>query len=148
MPELRLTDNARRVLEARYLLRDHEGELCEAPGDLFARVPRSVARAELAFDGSDAARRWEASCLERLTALEFLPNSPTLMNAGAPLGQLSGCFVLPVPDQIDGIFQALKEMAVIQQSGGAAPASRFRGSGRGTRSFARPEGGARNRSHS
>jgi len=113
-----LAPNARRILEARYLLRDDGGELRETPDELFRRVARGVAHAEILLHGPDEAERWEERFHELLTSLTFLPNSPTLMNAGTELGQLSGCFVLPVPDSMEGIFQALKEMALIQQSGG------------------------------
>lgn len=113
-----LTRNARRVLEARYLRRNDDGEVVETPAELFRRVAKAVAEAELRLHGPDEARRWEERFLERLLALDFLPNSPTLMNAGTELGQLSGCYVLPVPDSIDGIFDALKRMALVQQSGG------------------------------
>ncbi|HEY8505796.1 MAG TPA: ribonucleotide reductase N-terminal alpha domain-containing protein, partial [Gemmataceae bacterium] len=113
-----LTDNARRVLEARYLRRDSSGNLTETPAGLFRRVARGVAQAEVAFGGAAAAAEWEEAFHAALTALEFLPNSPTLMNAGTPLGQLSACFVLPIEDSMDAIFDALKLMALIQQTGG------------------------------
>ncbi|MBI4538505.1 MAG: adenosylcobalamin-dependent ribonucleoside-diphosphate reductase [Gemmatimonadetes bacterium] len=118
MPHLELTENALRVLRARYLRRDPQGEIMETPEELFRRVARGVAHAELPLHGRREAAEWEELFLEKLVTLEFLPNSPTLMNAGASLGQLSGCFVLPVPDSIPGIFESLKQMAIIQQSGG------------------------------
>jgi len=114
MPEL--TENARRVLEARYLARDEAGALIEDFEGLCARVAGSVAAAESGF-GRPVGPVAEAfrGALERL---EFLPNSPTLMNAGTPLGQLAACFVLPVEDSLSSIFEALKRMAGIHQSGG------------------------------
>ncbi len=116
--EIELADNARRVLEARYLRRDADRRIVETPAELFARVAQAIADAENHFPGSRAAGHWAEEFYRMLTALEFLPNSPALMNAGTPLGQLSACFVLPVPDTMEGIFEALKEMAIIQRTGG------------------------------
>lgn len=112
-----LTDNARRVLEARYLRRDPRGEIVETPDELFRRVAVAVAAAEERWD-AQAAPVWEERFFDLLAGLDFLPNSPTLMNAGMPLGQLSACFVLPVEDDMVAIFDSLKMMALIQQSGG------------------------------
>jgi ribonucleoside-diphosphate reductase alpha chain len=109
-----LGENAIHVLERRYLLRDDAGALAETPADLFRRVARAVARAEPEAARGAAAERFEA----RLSALEFLPNSPTLMNAGRSHGQLAACFVLPVEDDLASIFDALKWAALIHQSGG------------------------------
>ncbi|HYQ80881.1 MAG TPA: adenosylcobalamin-dependent ribonucleoside-diphosphate reductase, partial [Anaeromyxobacteraceae bacterium] len=109
-----LGDNARAVLERRYLLRDDRGTLQEDPAGLFRRVARAVAEAEPPALRTRWAERFEA----RLSALEFLPNSPTLMNAGRPHGQLAACFVLPVEDDLGSIFDALKWAAIIHQSGG------------------------------
>lgn len=103
---LSLTDNAKRVLEARYLRRGANREILETPEDLFRRVARAVARAEGSFPGGRP-EPWEEAFFDALAALDFLPNSPTLMNAGTSLGQLSACFVLPVEDSLDGIFQPL-----------------------------------------
>jgi len=108
--------NARRVLEARYLVRDAAGRPIEDFEGLCRRVAGAVAEAEAAF-GDDVGRareRFEALLLAR----EFLPNSPTLMNAGTEHGQLAACFVLPVEDTLESIFEALKRMAVIHQTGG------------------------------
>jgi ribonucleoside-diphosphate reductase alpha chain len=110
----RLGENARHVLERRYLLRDEAGTVVETPEELFRRVARAVAAAEPPGERAAAAERFEA----RLAALEFLPNSPTLMNAGRPHGQLAACFVLPVEDDLAAIFDALKWAALIHQSGG------------------------------
>ena len=115
-----LSENARLVLERRYLARDDRGQPLETPEQLFARVAHNIAQAEAIYapDDKDAAARWEVRFLELMTALDFLPNSPTLMNAGRELQQLSACFVLPVEDSIEGIFQAIKDTARIHQSGG------------------------------
>jgi ribonucleoside-diphosphate reductase alpha chain len=113
-----LTENALKVLEARYLRRDPGGQVGETPADLFRRVARAVAGAETSFGDAKAAAEWEERFFEALARLDFLPNSPTLMNAGLPLGQLSACFVLPVADSMEDIFESLKLMALIQQSGG------------------------------
>jgi ribonucleoside-diphosphate reductase alpha chain len=109
-----LSENALHVLERRYLLRDEAGKVVERPEELFRRVARAVAAAEPEAERARAAERFEA----RMARLEFLPNSPTLMNAGRPHGQLAACFVLPVEDDLAGIFDALKWAALIHQSGG------------------------------
>src|SRR3990170_1099139 len=116
-----LSDNARVVLERRYLAKDAEGRPVETPEQMFQRVAHNIAQAELFYkplEDFDAAAHWEERFYELLARLEFLPNSPTLMNAGRDLQQLSACFVLPVPDSIEGIFQAIKDTARIHQSGG------------------------------
>jgi len=109
-----LGDNARQVLARRYLLRDEGGQPIETPEGMFRRVAAAVARAE----PEDRRAAWAARFEARLAALEFLPNSPTLMNAGRPGGQLAACFVLPVEDDLAAIFDALKWAALIHQSGG------------------------------
>jgi len=109
-----LNENARQVLERRYLLRDEGGAVIEAPAGLFRRVARAVAAAEPEAQRAAWAERFEA----RMAALEFLPNSPTLMNAGRNHGQLAACFVLPVDDDLASIFDGLKWAALIHQSGG------------------------------
>jgi ribonucleoside-diphosphate reductase alpha chain len=115
-----LSENARLVLERRYLARDEAGVPLETAEQLFARVAGNVAQAELvhAPHDTESASRWETRFLELMTDLDFLPNSPTLMNAGRDIQQLSACFVLPVEDSIEGIFQAIKDTARIHQSGG------------------------------
>lgn len=112
-----LSANALRVLEARYLLRDRERRLTETPTQLFERVARAVAQAESGFGGEGAAY-WAERFHGLLASRDFLPNSPTLMNAGTALGQLSACFVLPVEDSMESIFEALKQMALVQRTGG------------------------------
>ncbi len=116
--DLKLTVNAIKVLERRYLLKDEQGNVTETPTGLFRRVAAAVAAAEKKFDPAADAAALEEAFFKLMSRLEFLPNTPTLMNAGTPLGQLSACFVLPVEDSIVGIFDTLKDMAVIHQSGG------------------------------
>jgi ribonucleoside-diphosphate reductase alpha chain len=111
-----LSPNAQRVLRARYLQRDASGRPLEDFQGLCLRVARSVAEAEAAFGGDVEA--WTGVFTGMLERREFLPNSPCLMNAGTPLGQLAACFVLPVEDSLESIFEAAKRMAVIHQSGG------------------------------
>jgi ribonucleoside-diphosphate reductase alpha chain len=113
-----LPANAGQVLRARYLRRNEDGSVTETAEELFARVAHSVASAEALLGNGGEVSQWEEKFYHLLRLLEFLPNSPTLMNAGTPLGQLSACFVLPVPDTLEGIFEALKQMALIQRSGG------------------------------
>ena len=115
--ELKLSLNAAVVLKERYLLRDETGAVVESTGELMTRVARHVAQAEDAFAPGTAAR-WEEEFATLLRGLLFLPNSPTLMNAGTGLGLLSGCFVLPIEDSLDSIFETLKRAALVQQEGG------------------------------
>jgi ribonucleoside-diphosphate reductase alpha chain len=112
--------SALRVLEARYLRRDAAGRLTEQPAELLRRVARGVAQAELLLGTAAAADRWQETFERLLGSLDFLPNSPTLMNAGTPLGQLAACFVVPVADTMDGIFGALHAMALLQRGGGGS----------------------------
>ncbi|HEY1816282.1 MAG TPA: ribonucleotide reductase N-terminal alpha domain-containing protein [Kofleriaceae bacterium] len=113
-----LTDNALQVLRARYLMRD-EGVVVETPEQLFARVARHVAAAEARYGASaDEIAAVAAAFERRMATLEFLPNSPTLMNAGRPLGQLAACFVVPVDDSTTGVFEAVRWAAEIQKTGG------------------------------
>ncbi len=114
--DLKLSVNAIQVLKRRYLLRDEKGEIKETPKQMFERVAKSIAEVERAY-GEDVEKAYE-EFLSVLTSLEFLPNSPTLMNAGTEIGQLSACFVIPIEDSLEGIFDAVKYMALIQKSGG------------------------------
>jgi ribonucleoside-diphosphate reductase alpha chain len=116
--ELKLTENALIVLEKRYLQKDNRGNVIETPEQLFHRVARYIASAELAFDKNVNINEWENRFYRLMTSLEFLPNSPTLMNAGRELGQLSACFVLPIEDSMESIFDAVKYTALIHKSGG------------------------------
>ncbi len=117
-----LSDNARVVLERRYLAKDARGRLAETPEQLFRRVAHHIALAESAYVPADRAGAVVAAYEEQfhalISSLRFLPNSPTLGNAGRPIGQLSACFVLPVEDSMVGIFDTLKNTALIHQSGG------------------------------
>lgn len=114
-----LSSQAKEVLEARYLLRNiQSGRLIESPNQLFKRVAHHVSRAELKWSNRKQADLKNKKFYQMLSSLEFLPNSPTLMNAGTDLGQLSACFVIPVEDDLAEIFDSLKLMALIQQSGG------------------------------
>ena len=113
-----ISENAKRVLEARYLRRDSDGRVAESPDQLFERVARAVSEAELLHGTTSDAMYWEERFHRMLTALDFLPNSPTLMNAGTPLSQLSACFVLPIEDTMESIFGTLRDSALIQRTGG------------------------------
>ena len=113
-----LTENALLVLRKRILARNQIGEVIETPEEMFRRVARSVASADLEYGSSADVAASEEAFLEIMTQLEFLPNSPTLMNAGRDLGQLSGCFVLPIEDSMESIFTTLADTALIQKSGG------------------------------
>ncbi len=113
-----LSDNALTVLERRYLKRDGEGGLIETPEQMFRRVAHHIAKAESHYGDAEQTEKIEAAFFQMITELKFLPNSPTLMNAGRELGQLAACFVLPVEDSMEGIFDALKNAAMIHKSGG------------------------------
>ncbi|MEW5882000.1 MAG: ribonucleotide reductase N-terminal alpha domain-containing protein, partial [Pseudomonadota bacterium] len=115
-PTLDLSANALRVLQARYLLRDAERRVIETPAQLFERVATAIAQAEASFGGSPS--EWAERFHALLVARDFVPNSPTLMNAGTALGQLSACFVLPIEDTMESIFEAVKQMALVQRTGG------------------------------
>ena len=116
-----LTENATRVLERRYLKKDSErGEVVETPAQLFWRVASHIAKGELEFEGGTAQKALAIAreFYDIMARRRFMPNSPTLMNAGREMGMLSACFVLPVEDSIDGIFDAIKATALIQKAGG------------------------------
>jgi ribonucleoside-diphosphate reductase alpha chain len=117
--QLGLSENAERVLRARYLKKDEEGTCTESSTDLFRRVAKSVADAETRYDKDPEVRsRWEERFYSRMVSRQFMPNSPTLMNAGREMGMLSACFVLPVRDSINEIFDSIKHTALIQKAGG------------------------------
>jgi ribonucleoside-diphosphate reductase alpha chain len=116
--DLKLGVNAVKVLERRYLAKDSNGKVMETPKEMFRRVAKTVADVEKKYDKDADLEAWEDRFYNLMTEFLFLPNSPTLMNAGTSLGQLSACFVIPVEDSISGIFDAVKDMALIHQSGG------------------------------
>jgi len=117
--DLKLPLNAVQVLERRYLLKDEEGKIIETPSELFRRVASYLASNERSYEADDATvKHYAEAFFEIMTKFEFLPNSPTLMNAGTELGQLAACFVLPVEDDIEQIFESVKHQAIIHKTGG------------------------------
>lgn len=115
---MNISENARTVLERRYLIKDDNGQPLEKVEDLFRRVAKTIAQSDLIHDKNADVKKTENTFYKMMTRLEFLPNSPTLMNAGRPLGQLSACFVLPVEDTMEDIFETIKQAALIHKSGG------------------------------
>ncbi|MEM2118068.1 MAG: vitamin B12-dependent ribonucleotide reductase [Candidatus Bathyarchaeia archaeon] len=114
--EPKLTVNALEVLNRRYLLKDVTEKIVETPAQMFGRIAKAIAKVDKKY--GDDSRESEKTFYEMMTRLEFIPNSPTLFNAGTKLGQLSACFVLPVEDSLEGIFTAVKNTALIEKSGG------------------------------
>jgi len=113
-----LSKNALTVLQSRYLIKDHQGKCIETPAQLFSRVALLVAEAEAKYGASpDEVKQWHKTYYDLMAQLVFLPNSPALMNAGQR-GMLSACFVLPIEDSIEGIFETIKQTALIQKAGG------------------------------
>jgi len=114
-----LSENALKVLQSRYLIKDHQGKCIETPAQLFSRVAFPAAEAEAKYGAGVAQiKQWHKKFYELVTSLKFLPNSPALMNAGRAGGMLSACFVLPIKDSIEGIFETIKQTALIQKAGG------------------------------
>lgn len=112
-----LSRNAKIVLERRYLAKDQEGKVIETPEKMIERVSKTIAQAEERYSEGDS-KNWASKFYDLMAELKFLPNSPTLMNAGRELGQLSACFVLPIEDSMEGIFDSIKSAALIHKSGG------------------------------
>jgi len=114
-----LSDNAKRVLEARYLKKDESGECVETPANLFRRVAQTMADMEANYGATEAeCQKWRRAYYYLMASGSFMPNSPTLMNSGREMGMLSACFVLPVRDSITEIFNSIKHTALIQKAGG------------------------------
>jgi ribonucleoside-diphosphate reductase alpha chain len=113
-----LSGNAKTVLERRYLKKDPQGKIIETPDKMFRRVARHIAKAEKHYGNEDRIEEIEDAFYHLMTEFRFLPNSPTLMNAGRRLGQLAACFVLPIEDSMEGIFTSLHNSALIHKSGG------------------------------
>ncbi len=117
--DLKLSENALTVLKKRYLQKNEKGEIIETPERLFLRVAKAIAGAEKNYGATDEeVNKLSSSFYRIMTDLDFMPNSPTLMNAGLKMGQLSACFVLPVADSMEGIFNTLKSCALIHKTGG------------------------------
>lgn len=116
--DLGLGINALKVLQRRYLLQDEKGSVVETPSQLFLRVAQSVASVEKKYGKKHDAKKFESEFYKAMSRLEFLPNTPTLMNAGTKVGQLSACFVIPIGDSLSDIFESVKWTAIIHQSGG------------------------------
>ncbi|MGB9978097.1 adenosylcobalamin-dependent ribonucleoside-diphosphate reductase [Methanobacterium sp.] len=115
--DLKLSFNALKVLQKRYLLKDEDENIIENPEEMFKRVSKTVASVDNLYNDTDTCKT-EKEFYHIMSQLEFLPNSPTLMNAGTKINQLSACFVIYIEDSIKGIFDALKHMALIHKSGG------------------------------
>jgi ribonucleoside-diphosphate reductase alpha chain len=116
--DIKLSLNATTILKRRYLKKDEKGEVIESPSQLFHRVALNIASADALYDATADVKKTEEKFHSVITSLEFLPNSPTLMNAGTDLQQLSACFVLPVGDSMQEIFDAVKHAAIIHKTGG------------------------------
>jgi ribonucleoside-diphosphate reductase alpha chain len=115
---IHLTENAIKVLERRYLKKNDKGKVIEKPEDMFHRVAKNIASADVVYNKNVDVKKVETEFYDVMTKLEFLPNSPTLFNAGRELQELSACFVLPIEDSMESIFEAIKNTALIHKSGG------------------------------
>ena len=131
-----ISKNAMTVLEKRYLAKDENGNLTETVEGMFRRVSDTIAASDANYDKDADVKKLSDEFYDMMTGLRFLPNSPTLMNAGRVLGQLSACFVLPVEDSMEGIFDSVKNAALIHKSGGGTgfSFSRLRQQGAAVRS--------------
>ncbi len=118
VPAQTFSQNAIKVLEKRYLAKNDKGQVVETPAEMFRRVARNIAQADFIYDNDADVAQSEEKFYQLMIRKEFLPNSPTLMNAGRELQQLSACFVLPIEDSMDGIFESVKQAAIIHKSGG------------------------------
>jgi len=118
LSELSLSENALTILRNRYLKKNDRGEVIETPEEMFLRVAKAIAEVERLYDDSADVEAVTEKFYNMMVEFRFLPNSPTLMNAGTPLGQLSACFVLPVGDSMEEIFEAVKKTAIIHKTGG------------------------------
>ncbi len=114
----KLTVNALKVLKERYLLKDVQGNVIETPDEMFMRVAKNIAQADRKYDAKADLKKLQDEFYEMMVNLDFIPNSPTLMNAGAEIQQLAACFVLPIEDSMEGIFGSLRDAAIIHKSGG------------------------------
>jgi len=118
LPDPNLSDNALTILKRRYLQKDAEGQVVETPRQMFWRVASFIASNERYYNSQADATAEAVEYYKMMAALDFIPNSPTLMNAGRPLGQLAACFVLPIDDSMEAIFEAVKQAALVHKSGG------------------------------
>ena len=118
MKSVHLSAPAIAVLEKRYLKKDERGRVVESPEEMFRRVARNIAEAERTYNHQTSIEELSETFFRMMASLDFLPNSPCLMNAGRDLQQLAACFVLPVEDSLDSIFETVKQTALIHQSGG------------------------------
>ena len=118
MGSVQLSSPAIGVLEKRYLRKDTRGQVVESPEEMFRRVAGNIAEAERSYNHRTSIEELSEIFFQMMASLDFLPNSPCLMNAGRELQQLAACFVLPVEDSLDAIFETVKQTALIHQSGG------------------------------